>query len=469
MTNTTIINDTIAAPATAIGGAGIGIIRISGSEAVTITAQLFPAITQMKSHTIRYGFLIDGTEIIDEVMVTLMKAPHSYTREDVVEINCHGGSLMMQHILRHILECGARLAEPGEFSKRAFLNGRLDLSQADAVMDIIGARNEAALKLALNQLRGALSAAVSKLRADILRQVAYIEAALDDPEHYDLDGYGAQLSEQTQGFIERIAGLLESADQGRIIKEGIDCAIIGKPNVGKSSLYNLLLGEERAIVTDIAGTTRDTLSESAMVGRLMLNLMDTAGIRATADKIEQLGVERSIKSADEAQLVIFMLDLSRDIDDTDRHIARQLGMKKLIILLNKADLARKATEKDIGDIVDRLCPHGEKTGDGPPVLICSTKDRRGMDELRDSINEMFLHDGLANVADIHISNIRHIEALTQAHTSMCLVRQGLSEKMPEDVLCVDLMDAYESLGTIIGERVGDDLVNEIFSNFCLGK
>jgi len=464
-----MINDTIAAPATPMGGAGIGIIRISGSEAVSVTARLFPAICQMKSHTIRYGFLVDGKEIIDEVMVTLMRAPHSYTREDVVEINCHGGSLMMQRILRSVLKSGARLAEPGEFSKRAFINGRMDLSQADAVMDIIGARNEAALKLALNQLRGTLSAAVRKLRADILRQVAHIEAALDDPEHYNLDGYGAHLSTKTQDFIGRIEGLLKSADQGRIIKEGIDCAIIGKPNVGKSSLYNLLLGEERAIVTDIAGTTRDTLSESAMVGQLMLNLTDTAGIRATTDKIEQLGVERSIKSADGAQLVIFMLDLSADIDDTDRHIAMQLDMKKLIILLNKADLARKATEKDIGDIVDSLCPHGEKMGDGPTVLTCSTKDRRGMDELRDIINEMVLHDDLAKPADIHISNTRHIEALEQAHTSMCLVRQGLSKKMPEDVLCVDLMDAYESLGTIIGERVGDDLVNEIFSNFCLGK
>jgi tRNA modification GTPase len=448
---------------------GIGIIRVSGDEAIEITAKLFPKLKQMKSHTIRYGFLVEEEKVLDEVLVSLMKSPHSYTREDVVEINCHGGVAVMNKIMEALISKGARLAEPGEFTKRAFLNGRIDLTQADAVMDLINARNTFALENSLRQLRGAVSQEIKAIRSEILRQTAHIEAALDDPEHYDLDGYNSILREKVAIILARLEHLQKTAGQGRLLKEGINTVIVGKPNVGKSSFLNLLLGEERAIVTDIAGTTRDTLSESAMVGEVMLNIIDTAGIRKSteANTIEQLGIERSLKALDEAGLVVFLLDRAVDIGEDDWRIAELVREKRVIVLINKIDLPAKAEENELRDIVNRIYPQVDKNVENPLIIQTSTKEGLGLEKFAEAIKE--LYGQVDDNEEIYLTNLRHIEALNEASESMRQVQKSMNEKMPEDFLTIDLMDAYASLGRILGEEVGDDLIASIFAEFCLGK
>lgn len=462
--------DTIAAIATAMSDSGIGIIRVSGDEAVEIVDKIYrnskdeEILKKYDSHTIHYGFIVeeDGT-IIDEVMVSVMKAPRSYTAEDTVEINCHGGVLMMQKILHRVLKAGARIAEPGEFTKRAFLNGRIDLSKAEAIMDIIHAKNEFALQSSVKQLKGSVSDKIKKLREDILYEIAFIESALDDPEHISLDGYHDKLSEKTENIIKELTILLNSADNGKMLKEGINTVIVGKPNAGKSSLLNILVGEEKAIVTEIAGTTRDTLEETISLGGISLNMIDTAGIRNTEDVVEKIGVEKAKKISKDADLILYVVDASIPLDDSDRDIIELIQNKNVIILLNKSDLHEVVKE----EMLQKLIPEKEETF--CRIIKTSTKEEQGIDTLISIIKDIFFHGKLSYNDEVCITNMRHKEAIEDAKESMMQVRKSLEMDMPEDFYSIDMMSAYASLGTIIGEEVGDDLVNEIFSKFCMGK
>lgn len=470
MVRFTMKTDTIAAIATAMSDSGIGIIRVSGDEAVEIVDKIYrnskdeEILKKYDSHTIHYGFIVeeDGT-IIDEVMVSVMKAPRSYTAEDTVEINCHGGVLMMQKILHRVLKAGARIAEPGEFTKRAFLNGRIDLSKAEAIMDIIHAKNEFALQSSVKQLKGSVSNKIKKLREDILYEIAFIESALDDPEHISLDGYHDKLSEKTENIIKELTILLNSADNGKMLKEGINTVIVGKPNAGKSSLLNILVGEEKAIVTEIAGTTRDTLEETISLGGISLNMIDTAGIRNTEDVVEKIGVEKAKKISKDADLILYVVDASIPLDDSDRDIIELIQNKNVIILLNKSDLHEVVKE----EMLQKLIPEKEETF--CRIIKTSTKEEQGIDTLISIIKDMFFHGKLSYNDEVCITNMRHKEAIEDAKESMMQVRKSLEMDMPEDFYSIDMMSAYASLGTIIGEEVGDDLVNEIFSKFCMGK
>ena len=469
--------DTITAIATAVSDSGIGIIRISGNEAIEIADKMYHSkngkkkLSQVSSHTIHYGFVYDGEEVIDEVMVAVMKAPNTYTKEDTVEIDCHGGILVMQKVLETALKYGCRLAEPGEFTKRAFLNGRIDLTKAEAVMDMIHAKNEFAMKSSLKQLKGAVSDKVHSLREEILYEIAFIESALDDPEHISLDGYHEKLEEKTQHLLLELKRLIDSADNGKLLKDGINTVIVGKPNAGKSSLLNLLVGEDKAIVTSIAGTTRDVLEESIKLHGIGLNIIDTAGIRDTKDEVERIGVEKARKYANNADLVIYVVDSSRDLDENDKEIVKLIRDKKVIVLLNKTDLDAKVSKDDIKQYFHKVYEGTSNSFEKQSLCIIrtSTKDNTGMEEFEDAIKDMFFAGKIAVNDEIYITSKRHKEALMEAYDSMTMVKQSLADDMPEDFYSIDLMSAYASLGRIIGEEVEDDLVNEIFSKFCMGK
>lgn len=457
------MTDTIAAIATALSPSGIGIVRISGPESREIAGKVYRSkggkkkLQDVPSHSIHYGFICDGDEVIDEVLVMVMDGPRSYTGEDTVEIDCHGGVLAMRKILDTVIKNGARPADPGEFTKRAFLNGRIDLSQAEAVIDVINAKNEYALKSSVSQLRGNIQKAIKEIREDLIYQIAYIESALDDPEHISIDGYGENLYKEVKKQEERIDRLLLSVKDGKLVKEGIKTVIVGKPNAGKSSLLNTLLGEERAIVTDIAGTTRDILEETILLHGISLRIIDTAGIRETQDLVEKIGVEKAIDSAKDADLVLFVVDSSIPLDDNDREIMKMLKDKKAIVLLNKADLEPAVDEEEL------------KNTAGHPVISVSAKEEQGIDLLEDKIKELFFQGGLEFNDEIYITNARHKAALEEARKSLEMVENSIEMQMPEDFFSIDLMNAYEALGRIIGESVGEDLVNEIFSKFCTGK
>ncbi len=457
--------DTIAAIATGMTHSGIGIIRISGDEAISIADKIFRAaaknnkLDNVESHTIHYGFIYDKENVIDEVMVSVMRAPRSFTTEDTVEINCHGGILIMNRILELVIKNGARLAEPGEFTKRAFLNGRIDLSKAEAVMDVISSKNELALKSSVNQLRGSVSSAVKKLRKEIIYEIAFIESALDDPEHISLEGYPEKLIQKVEHLINDINQMILSADNGKIIKEGINTVIVGKPNAGKSSLLNILAGEEKAIVTDVAGTTRDILEENIKLHGIGLNIIDTAGIRSTEDVVEKIGVEKAKKYALNADLIIYVVDSSVDFDESDSEILELIQNKKCIVLLNKTDLDAKVTEADLK----------EKIKDETVIIKTSTKENIGIEEFEHTLNDLFFRGNISGNDELMITNLRHKEALLEAYESLNQVKRSLIDEMPEDFYSIDLMSAYASLGTIIGEEVGEDLVNEIFSKFCMCK
>ncbi len=460
--------ETIAAIATAVSNSGIGIIRVSGDDAIEIVSRVFPKIKGMKSHSICYGFIQDGEKVVDEVMVSLMKGPKSYTKEDVVEINCHGGAMMMNRVLELVLKSGARLAEPGEFTKRAFLNGRIDLAKAEAVMDIIQSKNEFALKNSVNQLTGRVSESIRVLREDIIYQVAYIESALDDPEHISLDGYTDTLSVKVDDVLNKMEQLLRASENGKILKEGINTVIVGKPNAGKSSLLNLLAGKERAIVTDIAGTTRDVLEETIRVNGIVLNIIDTAGIRNTDDVIEKIGVERARKYALDADLIIYLVDTSVPLDENDKEIMDLIKDKKVIILLNKTDLESKICEEElINYYEDNNYPQVDNLVD--KIIRTSTKENIGFDMFEKAIVDMFFNGEINVDEEVFITNMRHKEALQNAYESMLLVKKSLEDEMPEDFYTIDMMSAYADLGLIIGEEVEEDLVNEIFAKFCTGK
>ncbi len=457
------ITDTIAAISSAAGNSGIGIIRVSGDEAIEVVDKIFrPAnknkkLANVESHTVHYGHIMDGDKTLDQVLVIVMKNPHSYTGEDTVEIDCHGGMLILKKVLDLVLKNGARTAEPGEFTKRAFLNGRIDLSQAEAVMDLINSKNDFALNSSIEQLKGGVSDAIKDIRKDIIYHIAFIESALDDPEHISLDGYDEEITEMLNENIDKISKLVKSFDNGRIMKEGIKTVILGKPNAGKSSLLNLMLGEDRAIVTDIEGTTRDTLEENINFNGLSLKIIDTAGIRDTEDLVERIGVNKAKEIAKEGDLIIYVVDGSRELDDNDREIIKLINDKQAIILVNKSDM-------DTVINIDEL-----KKDSNRDVILFSAKNGEGMDQLEEEIRNMFYSGKVTYNDQVYITNARHKEALENALESLKQVKNSVDAGMPEDFYSIDLMDAYTDLGLIIGESVEDDLVNEIFSKFCMGK
>ena len=414
-------------------------------------------LSEASSHTVHYGHIMDGDKTLDQVLVIVMKNPHSYTGEDTVEIDCHGGMLILKKVLDLVLKNGARTAEPGEFTKRAFLNGRIDLSQAEAVMDLINSKNDFALNSSIEQLKGGVSDAIKDIRKDIIYHIAFIESALDDPEHISLDGYDEEITEMLNENINKISKLVNSFDNGRIMKEGIKTVILGKPNAGKSSLLNLMLGEDRAIVTDIEGTTRDTLEENINFNGLSLKIIDTAGIRDTEDLVERIGVNKAKEIAKEGDLIIYVVDGSRELDDNDREIIKLINDKQAIILVNKSDMD---TVINIDDL---------KKDSNRDVILFSAKNGEGMDQLEEEIRNMFYSGKVTYNDQVYITNARHKEALENALESLKQVKNSVDAGMPEDFYSIDLMDAYTDLGLIIGESVEDDLVNEIFSKFCMGK
>ena len=454
---------TIAAISTAMSASGIGIVRMSGTEAMEVISRIYRSkngkknIRKAESHTIHYGYIYDGEEAVDEVLVMVMKGPKTYTGEDTVEIDCHGGVYAMKRVLETALKNGARIAEPGEFTKRAFLNGRLDLSQAEAVMDIIQAKSEVALKSSVEQLKGSVLRAVKEIRSTLLYHIAYIESALDDPEHISLEGYPEELAGVVDKEKEKVEKLLKSADDGRMIQEGIKAVILGKPNAGKSSLLNFLVGEDRAIVTDIAGTTRDTLEEYISLHGISLRIIDTAGIRETEDVVEKIGVGKAKKMAEEADLILYVVDSSLPLDENDREIMELLSGRKSIVIYNKTDLKSAVDTEELK----------EKTGSS--IIPVSVVEETGITELENKIKEMFFQGEISFDNEVYITNARHKKALEEALESLKMVKNSIESGMSEDFFSIDLMSAYESLGKILGESVGEDLVNEIFSKFCVGK
>ena len=454
---------TIAAISTAMSASGIGIVRISGDEAMDVISRIYRSkngkknIREVQSHTIHYGFIYDGEDVVDEVLVMIMRGPHTYTGEDTVEIDCHGGVYAMKKVLETVLKNGAVIAEPGEFTKRAFLNGRLDLSQAEAVMDVIQARNSMALKSSVEQLKGSVQRAGKEIRSRLLYQIAYIESALDDPEHYDLEGYPQELAKIVDKEAGEITDLLKTADDGRMIQEGIKTVILGKPNAGKSSLLNFLVGEDRAIVTEIEGTTRDILEEYISLNGITLRVIDTAGIRETEDIVEKIGVGKAKQMAEDADLILYVVDSSRPLDDNDEDIIELLSGRKSIVIYNKTDL----------EPVVNMAKLQERTGN--PVIPVSIVEEKGIRKLEEEIKNMFFKGELSFNDEVYITNARHKAALEEARESLKLVKNSIDMGMAEDFFSIDLMNAYESLGRIVGESVGEDLVNEIFSKFCTGK
>lgn len=454
--------DTICALATAAVESGIGIIRISGPEAVErispmIRSKSGKPVDIHESHRIRYGFVYDNDQILDEVLVATMLGPKSYTGEDTVEIDCHGGVLMMRRILEAVERQGIRLAEPGEFTKRAFLNGRIDLSEAEAVGDLITSQNDLALKASIRQLRGSVSQKIKEYRAVILEDDAFIEAALDDPEHIPLDAFPEKLEQHVLKIQDGLHQLIRTADDGKIMREGVKTVILGKPNAGKSSLLNVLVGSDRAIVTDIAGTTRDTLEEHINLSGVSLCIVDTAGIRNTDDTVEKIGVERALNEAKDADLIIYVVDSSVPLDSSDEQIINEIRDRKAIVLMNKSDLEAVLSLEELKEIT------------GHTVLSISAKDQTGIDVLEKTIREMFYHNEVNFNDQIIITNARHKACLEHANDALAEVLNSIHMCMPEDFYTIDLMRAYTELGYILGEEVSEDLVNEIFSKFCMGK
>lgn len=454
---------TIAAIATStMSSGGISVIRLSGEDAIKIADKIFKSVkgiklTDVASHTVHYGHIVSNEKVIDEVLVIVMRAPNTYTREDVVEIDCHGGILVTRKVLEACIDAGASPAQPGEFTKRAFLNGRIDLSQAEAVIDVINSKNDYALKSSVNQLDGVLSRKIRNIREIIINHVAYIEAALDDPEHISLDNYVDNVKNDVDNCVNIVDNLVKNAENGRIMHDGINTVILGKTNAGKSSLLNALAKEERAIVTDIEGTTRDVLEEQINIGGITLNLIDTAGIRKTEDIVENIGVEKAKKIASNADLIIYVVDGSRPLDNNDTEIMELIKEKKVIVLLNKSDIGQIVSKNDLNCL---SCYD---------IISISAKEETGLDKLEDSIKNLFFTGDITSNEEIYITNARHKSLLKEALNSLKLVSEGIDNGVSEDFLTIDLMNGYEKLGLIIGEAVEDDLADQIFSKFCMGK
>ncbi len=456
--------DTIVAIATPSSQGSISVIRISGEDAFLVASRVFfnergKAIDLQKSdsHRIHYGYICDGDEKIDEVLVLVMRGPRSYTMENVVEIQCHGGSYICQVICDLLVQQGARIAEPGEFTKRAFLNGRIDLSQAEAVMDVIQSKSEVALDNSMHQLRGSVKDKIVDLRTVILEDLAHLEAALDDPEHISLKDYPRMLDEHITSLINNIDHLIKNSQNGRIIKEGIRTVIVGKPNVGKSSLLNCMLRENRAIVTDIPGTTRDMLEEEIKIGHVLLRLIDTAGIHDTDNKVENIGIQKTYTTLTEADFVICVLDGSETLTDEDKKILKKISDMPGLILYNKSDLPSKAEKKEIQRLSRK------------DIMTFSAKTGEGLDKLEEYLIQHFLHKNIDTGKDIYITNIRQKESLIRAKESLCKVKESIELGMPEDLYSIDMTDAYEYLGQVIGETLEEDVIDKIFKDFCMGK
>lgn len=453
---------TIAAIATGIANGGISIIRISGSKALEISDKVFSygdglKLSNSESHLMHYGHAVYNKKIIDECMAVVMRAPRSYTMEDCVEIHCHGGALVTKTILEAVISAGAKPAEPGEFTKRAFLNGRIDLTEAEAVMDVISAESRFALDCSVNQLNGQLKNKIIKLRSEILEETAYIEAALDDPEHYELDNYGEKLNVTVKNVLSEVEKLIETFDDGRLIKDGIKTVILGKPNAGKSSILNYLSGRERAIVTDIPGTTRDVLEESILLDGLNLVMIDTAGIHETDDTVEKIGISRAKESANDADLILYVVDSALALDESDEEILDIIKDKKAVILLNKSDLEAVTTE----DILKNKTTF--------PIVKVSAKEETGKEDLGNLLKYMFFKGNIEFNNQIYITNLRQKNSLEEARESLIAVKESLMQQLPEDFYFIDLIAAYTNLGSVIGATFEEDLINEIFGKFCMGK
>lgn len=460
-----LYENTIAATATSSGNGSISVIRVSGKETFAAVSNIFCDgkgnridLSKYETHTIHYGFICDElNRLIDEVLVLLMKAPRSYTREDVIEIHCHGGYYICEEILQLLLKCGVRIAEPGEFTKRAFLNGRLDLSQAESVMDVIQSKSKLALQNSLQQLRGKIREKVVALREMILEDVAYLEAALDDPEHISLDDFTERIESHVDYLLTEVNHLIENSNNGRLIKDGIHTVIVGKPNVGKSSLLNCMLRENRAIVTNVPGTTRDTLEEDIRIGNHLLRLIDTAGIHQTENEVECIGIAKSKQSMEQADFVICVLNQNESLSEEDREVLSLIEEKDGVILLNKNDLPAAIQKEEITRYSNKR------------VIPFSAKKGEGLDELEDYLNQLLSDRKMDSKEEIYITNVRQREALLRTKESLEKVEESIQTGMPEDMYSIDLTDAYESLGLIIGETVEEDIIEKIFKDFCMGK
>lgn len=455
-------DDTIAAIATASLSGGVSILRISGEDAVSVADRIIElknkTLAECKSHTVHYGFVVDeNLQRLDEVIVLLMLAPNSYTREDVVEIQCHGGALICQEILDLILRQGVRMAEPGEFTKRAFLNGRIDLSQAEAVMDLIESKSRYAMESSMSQLKGSVKERIVSLRKQILDDVAFIEAALDDPEHISMDEFEDQFCENLNHCICELKQIKDNYKNGRMIKEGIQTVIIGRPNVGKSSFLNRILGVDRAIVTDVPGTTRDTLEEDVRLGDMLLHVIDTAGIHETEDVVEKIGIEKALDIMEAADLCILLINGNENLKEEDLDLMKKISDIPGVILLNKNDLSVKIDPKDLSEYTDKK------------VISFSAKTGDGLIELENYVKEQFYLEHLSFNDEIYINNERQKQAVEESYISLMNVRESMELNLGEDFYTIDLMNAYEQLGRIIGESVDDDLVDTIFRKFCMGK
>ncbi|GEM05168.1 tRNA modification GTPase MnmE [Halolactibacillus miurensis] len=455
--------DTIAAISTPLGEGAIAIVRLSGDEALTIANKMYRGkdLTTVDSHTIHYGRIVepDTEEMIEEVMVSVMREPKTFTREDVVEINCHGGLASVNRLLELALYHGARLAEPGEFTKRAFLNGRIDLSQAEAVMDLIRAKTDKAMHVAVRQLDGKLSKLITRLRQQLIETVAHVEVNIDYPEYDDVEEMTLNLLKERIALVsDEIIKLLAMAKQGKILREGISTAIIGRPNVGKSSLMNALVQENKAIVTDIPGTTRDIIEEYVNVRGVPLKLVDTAGIRETEDLVEKIGVERSRQVLNEADLILLVLNNNDVLTDEDRQLLEIVRDMEVIVLINKTDLEATLDHDEVKRLID-----------GKPVVTTSLIEEAGIDQLEQAIADTFFTGGIESSDLSYVSNARHIQLLNQAKQSLSEADMAIDSEMPLDLIQIDVTRAWELLGEIIGDTVQDSLIDQLFSQFCLGK
>nr|WP_330369472.1 tRNA uridine-5-carboxymethylaminomethyl(34) synthesis GTPase MnmE [Clostridioides mangenotii] len=457
------MDDTIVAIATAPGEGGIGILRISGEKSLEVAQSIFESVSgkridEYNNRTLIYGNIVDNDKIIDEVLLAYMKGPKSYTAEDVVEINCHGGFISVKKILELILSKDVRLAEAGEFTKRAFLNGRIDLSQAEAVIDVINAKTSKSHEVAQEQLEGALSHKIRSLRDKVTELLAHVTVAIDYPEEdIEFITYNT-LKEKTEELEKEIKKLFDSSESGKIFREGLKTVIIGKPNVGKSSLLNLILGEKRAIVTDIPGTTRDVIEEFVNLRGIPIKIVDTAGIRETEDVVEKIGVEKSRKSLSSADLVIMVLDYSEKLTDEDMEILESIDKSKTVVLLNKTDLKKQIEEEKISNYVENNS-----------IIEISALKQEGIEKLEDKIESLVYKGEVRNSSDIVISNTRHRDALAKAHKSVLDALDAIYQNMPLDFIEVDLKNIWDYLGYINGDTVTEDLLDNIFSNFCIGK
>jgi tRNA modification GTPase len=464
--------DTIAAIATSSKNGSISVIRVSGDEALSRISDIFYRrknngfekidLTVCETHTIHYGFICnENAEVLDEVLVMVMKAPRSYTAENVVEIQCHGGFMVCRLVMKCLLETGVRIAEPGEFTKRAFLNGRIDLSQAESVMDIIRADSELALGNSISQLRGNIKNKIQSLREILLEDIAFLEAALDDPEHISLDHYSENIEEHVEILKKEILHLLKNGENGRMMKEGIRTVIVGKPNVGKSSFMNRILRDDRAIVTDIPGTTRDTLEEELQIGSTMLRLIDTAGIHETDDVVENIGIDKARKSVEDADFVLCILDSNAPLSKEDIDILESCKEKEGIILLNKSDLDSAFGEEELQEHSSILKKK--------KIMKFSAVSGEGLEQLEQKITDMVFDEAIDYNHDIYITNLRQKQALMETRDSLNHLSESIEAGMPEDLFSIDMTDAYESLGKIIGETIEDDIIDKIFKDFCMGK